>query len=107
MTLKGLQRLIKNISIPPFTIKSHGTIGQSEDRFAFIFIETHVPERKSGKDTDIHDLHYFSKEKLKESTEKQILEIVRGMVHYMAVHEVDEQFLYKDKRIFDPHKRMV
>jgi hypothetical protein len=68
----------------------------------WIIIETFLPDRDNGELAKVVHRNELRPEFA--YNEDMILQLVRGFLVSVVVHEVDESIIYKGCRVFDPHK---
>jgi hypothetical protein len=66
-----------------------------------------IIDREDGEETTLWRSTYISPEHHKKLTPSNLVKIVREMLIYLVLHEVDEQILYDGKRLFDPHTEII
>jgi hypothetical protein len=66
-----------------------------------VFID--IKDRITGEDRRIYRHHVFQEDELKQMTETRLLRAVRDLLIWLESHEVEEQLIYGNRRVFDPH----
>lgn len=69
-----------------------------------LLVRIDVKDRISGKKTGIYKHHVFQQDEIKMMTETRILRTVKELLYLLETHEIDEQLIYGDMRVFDPHQ---
>lgn len=104
MEIAEFRDILANIKYKPgFFINSNCAMNYEVQ--CAITINMHVKDvTKEVQDIPITIMMRFTEDGLKELTEKELLHIVHKLLRNLEEHECDEQFLYRNERIFDPHK---
>ena len=66
-----------------------------------------IIDREDGEETTLWRSTYISPEHHQKLTPSNLVKIIREMLVYLVLHEVDEQILYNGKRLFDPHTEII
>jgi len=109
MTTEEIIAITQNISCPPFTIEIEedrfGTVPSSPYGALNVTIYNKVRDVHTGKEITIQSHHYISIRMVQYAKDPidMIIQSFRRWFHEAVIHEVDEQFLYKDNRPFYPH----
>jgi hypothetical protein len=78
------------------------TSGSSLYQQFWIIIETFLPSRDDGELVKVVHRNELRPEFA--YNEDAILQLVRGFLVSVVIHEVDESIVYKGHRVFDPHR---
>lgn len=100
MTFEDFEAMIARIEIrnPPFTINVFARRMGDPNR-AMLVIRTVVPDRDTGAEKVVMHEH----EVFVYSSFESLVARVRGALHKVAEHEMDEALHVDGKRRFDPH----
>jgi hypothetical protein len=81
------------------------TVWFGDEKGYDIRIRIEVNDRTTGEDAGGLYTHYtYGPEEVKHLEPSNIVRRVKSMLIYLETHEVEEQLLYKGRRVFDPHR---
>ena len=94
------RQYIKHISCRPYKLF---TVDMENGKGTIVYIENTVPDSITHLPIHVHNRRAFSTETIEHITKDELLHVIRYIIRDMTIHEIDEQFHYNDKQIFNPH----
>jgi hypothetical protein len=111
MTQEEIVKVLKSI-----TYKGHKAKGMifispvwyGDEKGYDVRVRIDVKDRVTGEDAGGLYTHYtYGPEEVERMTPSNIVRRVKSMLIYLESHEVDENLLYKGRRVFDPHREKL
>jgi hypothetical protein len=66
-----------------------------------------IADRDNGEETRLFKKHVMDWHEICRMTPHLLIRRTRDLIHYLEIHEADEQFLFDDRRLFDPHADVI
>lgn len=100
-----LEDVLHRIDVSRFSVRSMKPSFRHSNGLYTLSVTTDVNDRETGKPTEVVFNHQIDPRIIEQFRPKDIfLRIIRDYFGEVLMHELDECFLYRNKRIFDPHK---